>query len=407
MYIIYNTQALGLSMFKKFLLGSAVLIAFSACSEQKKQETPKVTPALPVEIVTVKNKNIPIWMRYTGKTQASSSQQVRARVSGILEEIYYKDGEYVKEGQKLFKIEQTDYIAALDTVVAKKRRDLAALKLAKADVNRYKPLVKEGLAPRVTLEQYEAQVESLEADIASDDASIRQADLELSYTIVKAPIDGQAGRRLVDIGNLVGKNESTLLTTINKTDPLYAYFAPSEEDFQKIAKFREQDVMQAYIEINYQSKFLDSKPRFGHVDFTDNTVNPSTSTVSMRAEVPNKDHSIFPGTFVYVNIFVTDEFKFMGVPPQVVFENQRGKYVYIVGQDQTAERVYIQTVIDSRFFVLMREGGLKDGDKVIINALLRLKPGVKVVPTDVTATKGLDAVIKQNNLIPTIPSEKE
>lgn len=394
-------------MFKTVSLASVLLFVLSGCGEQSKQQTPKDTPALPVEVVSLKSKNVPIWMQYTGRTKASSSQEVRARVTGILEAVYFKDGEYVKKNQKLFKIEQTDYIAALDSAIAKKRRDLAALKLAKADVNRYKPLVKDGLAPRVTLEQYEAQVSSLEADIFSDEASIRQAELELSHTIVKAPIDGQASRRLVDIGNLVGKNESTLLTTINNTDPLYAYFAPSEEDFQKIAKFRKQDVMQAYINLNYQSELLNNKPIFGHVDFTDNTVNSSTSTVSMRAEVPNTNHSILPGTFVYVNVFITDAFELIGIPPQVIFEDQRGKYVYIVSQDETAEKVYITTILDSRFFVLLKkDGGLKDGDRIIVNALLRLKPGIKVKPTDMTETKGLDAVLKANNLIPSLP-EKE
>ena len=389
-----------------FALLGAVLL-FTGCGDTKQQPKAAEAPPLPVEVVTVKNQNIPIWMQYTGKTQASSSQEVRARVTGILEKIYYKDGDYVKKGQKLFQIEQEDYIAALDAANAKKRRDLAALKLAEADVNRYKPLVKDGLAPRVTLEQYEAQVESFKADIISDDASIRQAKLELSYTIVKAPIDGQASRRLVDVGNLVGKSEATLLTTINQTDPIYAYFAPSEEDFQRIASFHTQDIMQAYININYQYRVLKSENIFGHVDFSDNTVDPTTSTVSMRAEIPNKDRSIFPGTFVYVNVFVTDKFKLMGVPPQVIFEDQRGKYVYIVSQDQTAERAYIKTVYDSRFFVLMEKGGLKDGEKVIINALLRLKPGIKVTVTDVTDTKGLDAVLEKNNLIPTLPDEKE
>lgn len=394
-------------MLKNILCAAAGLLILTGCNDQKQQLPAKEIPALPVEVITVKHQNIPIWLQYTGKTQASSSQEVRARIPGILEEIYYKDGENVKKGQKLFKIEQTDYIAALDAVKAKKRRDLAALKLAKADVNRYKPLVEEGLAPRVTLEQYEAQVESLEADVSSDDASIRQAELELSYTIIKAPIDGRASRRLVDIGNLVGKNESTILTTVNNTNPLYAYFAPSEEDFQKISRFRKQDVMDAYIEINYQSKTLKAERVFGHVDFTDNTVNPTTSTVSMRAEIPNEKQSIFPGTFVYVNIFVTDQFNLMGVPPQVLFEDQRGKYLYALDEESTAQRVYVKVLYDSRFFVLLEKDSLKDGDKVIINALMRLKPGLKVAPTDATSTKGLDAVLRKNDLIPTLPTSEQ
>lgn len=406
-YLQIKPKTQGNVMFKEIVTGLVVVFALAGCGEQKKQEAPKAAPALPVEVVTIHNQSIPIWMKYTGKTQASSSQEVRARVQGILEEIYYKDGDYVKKNQKLFKIEQTDYIASLDAAKAKKRRDLAALKLAEADVNRYKPLVKDGLAPRVTLEQYEAQVESLKADVSSDEAAIRQAELELSYTIIKAPIDGQASRRLVDIGNLVGKNESTLLTTINKTNPLYAYFAPSEEDFQKISHFRSQDIMQAYINLGHQSELLKGKNIFGYVDFSDNTVDPTTSTVSMRAEIPNKDHTIFPGTFVYVNIFVTDKIKAIGVPPEVIFEDQLGYYLYVMDQNQTAQRVYIKPAYESRFFTLVKEDTLKSGDKIIVNALLRLKPGVKVAPQDVTETKGMDAVVKANNLIPKQPNEKE
>jgi len=382
-----------------------VILLLTGCGETKQQPKAAEAPPLPVEVVMVKNQNIPIWMQYTGKTQASSSQEVRARVTGILEKIYFKDGDYVKKGQKLFQIEQDDYIAALDAAKAKKRRDLAALKLAQADVNRYKPLVKDGLAPRVTLEQYEAQVESLKADVVSDDASIRQAKLELSYTIVKAPIHGQASRRLVDVGNLVGKSEATLLTTINNTNPLYAYFSPSEEDFQKIRKFRDQNVLPAYITFNYQTEMLQNMSKLGYVDFSDNTVDPSTSTISMRAEIPNEDNSAFPGTFVNVNIFVTQRFKLVGVPPEVIFEDQRGKFVFVVGEKSTAHKKYIEPVFESRFFTLLKKGSLADGDKVIVSALLRLKEGVVVKPTDVTNTKGIDAVINENNLVPALPEK--
>ncbi len=382
------------------LLFILFFLAISACGEKKQAPAAKEAPPLPVDVITIQNKNIPIWMPYTGKTQASSSQQVRARVSGILEEIYYEDGEHIKKGQKLFKIEQTDYIAELELQKAKKFRDLAALKLAQADVRRYEILTKEGVSPQATLESYQAQAEAYAADIKYDDAKIEQAELILSYTIVRAPIEGQAGRRLVDIGNLVGKNESTLLTTINKVDPLYAYFAPSEEDFQRIAQFRSSEVMQAYVNLNYQHKSLATQRIFGSVTFSDNTVDPGTSTISMRVEFPNKNKAIFPGTFVYVNIFVTDKISLIGVPPQVVFEDQQGKFVYIVDNTSTAQRVYIKPVYESRFFVLMKLDTLKEGDRVIINGLMRLKPDLKVTPTNVTDSKGIEAIIKNNDLVP-------
>lgn len=394
-------------MLNKILFACAVLFIFAGCSEKREQVLQKDIPAIPIEIIKVKSQNIPIWLRYTAKTEASSSQEIRARVQGILEEVYYKDGENVKKAQKLFKIEQTEYIAALIAAKAKKRRDLSTLKLAQANVNRYRPIVKEGLAARIILEQYEAEVESLKADIIIDNASIKQAKLELSYTIIKSPISGQASRRLVDIGNLVGKSESTVLTTIKNIDPLYAYFAPSEEDFQKISRLKKQDKMHAFIEINYQSKLLKPERIFGYVNFSDNTVDSSTSTVSMRAQIPNTKHQILPGTFVYVNVFVTDKFTLIGLPPQVLLEEQRGKYVYVLDKEDRAKRVYIEPVYDSRFFILVKEGNLKTGDRVVINALVRLKPGLKTDPKDVTQTKGLDAILKQNNLIPLIPKEKE
>ena len=165
--------------------------------------------------------------------------------------------------------------------------------------------------------------------------------------------------------------------------------------------------MDAYIEVNYQSKGLKANPLFGHVDFSDNIVDPTTSTISMRAEIPNPKRAIFPGTFVYVNIFVTDRIKFMGVPPQVIFEDQNGYYLYKVDSEDRAQRVYIEPVFESRFFSLFKEGSLKSGDKVIVNALMRLKPGLSVAPEDVTDFKGIDAVIRLNNLIPNVSKEKE
>jgi len=393
-------------MIKKILITSVVLLAFAGCSEDKKQVVVKAAP-LPVNVVTVQNKNVPVWMKFTGKTQAVSAQGVRARVSGILEEIYYKDGDYVKKGQKLFKIEQTDYIASLAIAKAQKKRDEAALSLAIADVNRYEPLVRDGLAARITLEQYQTKAEVLKADIASDQAKINQEVLQLSYTIVKAPIDGQASRRLVDIGNLVGKTESTLLTTINKTDPIYAYFAPSEEKLQVISQYRDSDTMPAYINTGYTNKMLKNTNIFGKVNFSDNTVDPTTSTVSMRAEIPNADHKILPGTFVYVNIFVTDKIKAIAIPPETVAEDQVGQYVYVMDKKNLVQKTYIKVAYESRYFTLVLEDTLKNGDKIIVSGLMHLKKGIELKPTDVTDTEGIEAVVKKHNLVPDMPKEKE
>ncbi len=160
------------------LVMSCLVLTMVACSDEdaKKQadeQQPAEIPPLPVEVISIKKENIPIWLEYTGKTEASKRIEVRARVSGRLEKVLFKEGEYVAEGQHLFVIEKASYETAVDQAKARLEGDMASLKLAKADVARYQPLVDEGLAPRVTLEQNEARANELKATIKSDNASIQ------------------------------------------------------------------------------------------------------------------------------------------------------------------------------------------------------------------------------------------
>ena len=377
------------------ILLSSTLI-FTACSNEQEVVIQKVVPPLKVNVITVKKEAVPIWKRYTGITKASSDQDVRARVSGILEERYFKDGQYVTKGQKLFKIQQSEYIAALNTAKAKKRQDEASLALANADVNRYKPLVKEGLAPRVTLEQYQAQQDGLKAVIAGDIAQINRAKLALSYTILKAPINGRVSARHIDVGNLVGQGESTLLTTIVSTDPMYAYFSPSQKDVRLFQKYRNKDKPDAFIEVPSSEESIRLN---GFVDFANNSVDPLTSTISMRATISNSENRVLPGTFVYINLFINDKYKFLMIPPEVIFNDQLGSYVYIVDENSTIKRADITTDYSSKYYVSI-EKGLKDGDRLIVSALVKLKSGRKVIPTDVSDTQGIKAVLEKNSLIP-------
>ena len=381
-------------------LGLSLAFMLTACEEKKAPTGPKAPPPLDVKSITVHKKNFPIWLQYTGMTKATSDLEIRARVSGRLQKVYFHDGDVVQEGQKLFKIEQTQYIANLNQAKSKKKKDTASLRLAKTDVQRYIPLVKDGLAPRATLEQYQAKEQELQAQILSDDASISNAQLELSYTIVKAPVSGKVSARRVDRGNLVGYGESTLLTTITQVSSIYAYFSPSERDVQRIMKFRSQKKLPAFIEVRGSGEDILKRKRLdGYVDFTNNTVDPLTSTISMRATIDNHELSVYPGTFVYINIFVTDKFKFIMVPPQAVQEDQMGKFVYVVDKDNKAKKSYIKSSISSRYYVTVRKG-LEDGDKVIINGMMKLRAGRSVNAKDMTETLGMDAVLKKNNLIP-------
>ncbi|WP_457743891.1 efflux RND transporter periplasmic adaptor subunit [Sulfurimonas sp.] len=386
-------------MFKHILITPILLLSlfiFFGCSNEKQVVQKKVLPPLEVKTISVKKEPVPIWKRYTAITKASSDQDVKARVSGILEKRYFKDGQLVKKGQKLFKIEQAEYISALNVAKAKKEQDEASLSLAKADVNRYMPLVKEGLAPRATLEQYQAKQAGLKAAIAGDIAQINKANLQLGYTIIKAPISGRVSARYVDVGNLVGQGESTLLTKIVKIDPIYAYFSPSQKDFRLFQKYKSKGKAYAFIEV------ADSVNKIrlnGYVDFSNNTVDPLTSTITMRATIKNKDSKILPGTFVYVNLFINDKYKFIMIPPEVIFSDQLGDYVYIVTKESKLKRVDIKKGYETKYYVSAQDG-LKDGDKVVVSALVKLKPGLSVKTTDATNTQGIEAILKNNNLIP-------
>lgn len=372
------------------------LILLSGCSEEKQVVVKKEIPPLAVKTITVKKEAVPIWKQYTGMTKASSDQDVKTRVSGVLEEIYFKDGQFVKKGQKLFKIQQSEYIAALNAAKAKKAQDEASLALAITDVNRYQPLVDEGLAPRATLEQYQAQKAGLKAAIAGDVAEINRAKLQLSYTIIHAPISGNVSARRVDVGNLVGQGESTLLTTIVSVDPIYAYFSPSQKDVRMFQKYRNKDRPDAFIEV---AGSVEQIRLNGYVDFSNNTVDPLTSTITMRATIDNKDGKVLPGTFVYINLFINDKYKFLMIPPEVIFNDQLGSFVYIADANSTIKRVDIESGYSSKYYVGITKG-LKDGDKLIVSALVKLKPHRKVTTTDVTDTQGIKAVLKDNNLIP-------
>jgi RND family efflux transporter MFP subunit len=375
----------------------------SACSSDKNeaQQAPQAPPPLQVETITVQKEQIPIWLEYTGKTEATQRIEVRARVSGTLEQVLFKDGEFVKKGQKLFVIEKTSYQATLDQKLAQLEHDKASLKLAETDVERYKPLVAKDLAPRATLDQYVAKADELRAVLKSDQAAIREAELNLSYTDVLAPESGRVGRKNIDIGNIVGYGERTLLTTIIFDDPMYAYFNPSEEEFQIMRQHKSVDIMAAKVRVPDTRGHLFKREAYkGQVDFGDNRVDRMTGTITMRAIVANAKHDLLEGTFVYVDVFVTDQAKLTMVPPSVVMEDQQGSFLYIVDENSKAKRSNVKRGFESRLYLQITDG-LKDGDKVIISGLQKVSEGREISATDVSDTKGVMAVLQQQKMTPT------
>ncbi|BCL62761.1 MexE family multidrug efflux RND transporter periplasmic adaptor subunit [Desulfomarina profundi] len=366
---------------------------------EKKEKKPE-TPPLPVEVIVVQKEKVPIWIEYTGKTKASQEVEVRARVAGRLEAAFFNEGNYVEKGKKLFSIEKTTYEAAVSGAKARLEGDQASMKMARADVDRYKPLVAEGLAPRVTLEQHRVRVMELAAAIKADRAALTEAELNLQYTDVIAPISGRIGRINIDVGNIVGYGDKTLLTTIIADDPMYAYFSPNEEQFQLVKQYRSRAVLDARVTVpDSFRKMLDRKPLKGVVDFNDNRVDGMTGTITMRAKVDNPDHDLMEGTFVYVDLFVTDQAEFIMIPPGIVLDDQRGSFVYTVDDKGTAKRVDISRGLETRNYLAVTDG-LKGGEKAILSGLAKIRPGLRVDPTDVTESRGVIAILRKQGMIP-------
>lgn len=373
----------------------------SGCSEEKKKQPTErpAPPPIPVNVVTAAKENVPIWIEYTGKTEASQRVEVRARVSGKLEEILFNEGDQVDKGQKLFVIEKSSYKAAVTQARAKKESDEASLTLAMADVERYRPLVAEGLAPRVTLEQNEARAAELRAAIKADQAAVDDALLNLSYTDVESPISGKISRKQIDVGNIVGFSEKTLLTTVIADDPMHAYFSPNEEQYQLVQRYKSKDEMDARVTVpNSYKKLLDRGVFTGVVDFNDNQADPMTGTITMRATVANPNSQLFEGTFVYVEVFVTDQAEFLMLRPAVIQDDQRGSYVYVVDGNDSARRVDIKRGFETRHYAVVAKG-LEGGERVITSGLAKIRPGTKVTPTDVTATDSVMAVMQKNEMV--------
>lgn len=346
---------------------------------------PEVTVSTPVEQPVTDSLDL------TGTTAPVEAVEVRARVQGFLERIDFKDGERVKAGELLFEIDPRTYQAEYD-------RDDAALAQAKAHLTRAKSDFKraEELLPRNAISQsdYDLTVserDEAEAAVQVAEANVRAAKLNLDYTKVLSPISGRASRRLVDVGNLVGASDKTLLTTVVNDDSIYAYANMSEYDLLRLNRKYQQDPNTA-TKPHQQTKALlgladeTGYPHEGWIDFVDNTVDPGTGTLRVRAIFPNDKRLLMAGLFVRLRIPL-DTHTGLLVPDLAVLADQSGRYVLVVNDQDIVEQrpVTAGATVDHMRVI---EDGLTLSDRVVVNGLQRARPGTKVKPVPAPQQKG-------------------
>ncbi|WP_294957532.1 efflux RND transporter periplasmic adaptor subunit [Sulfurovum sp.] len=364
---------------RTILLSIISLLFLYGCgsADETKQSDIEEKP-LAVKVHTLKKELYPIWIRFTGKTEAIDDVDVIARVSGELESYHFKPGQKVKKDDLLFSIDKSEYQTAWDQKNAKLQKDKASYALAMANVRRYTPLVKEQLAPKEKLDELSATLKELEADITADKAALKRAALDLAYCDIRASIDGQIGKPYILPGNLVKTGD--VLAKIVQAKELYVNFSPSAHEVALIKKYGKAKYPKVKVHIRGDKKV--TEPLYGKIDFIDNISNSSTGTVAMRAIVQNDKELIFPGTFVEIALYLGG-YKALAVDPDQISHDQLGEYVYVVNAQNTITKKYIKSFFSNNELVLVGDS-LKEGDRVVVGTVSGLAEGSKVTLTETT-----------------------
>ena len=354
------------------ILCALTLLAFSSCKDKKKTKATLQT----VTVEKAVSKTIPVYYDFVGNTQSIQSVNITARVEGYLTERNFKDGQNVNKGDLLFVIDPRTYKASLDEAQAQLDKDRAALNYSLEQVARYQPLVKKQYITTDEFDQYVTQSDEALAAVKADEAQVVQAELNLSYCYMRAPFSGRIGRRMVDVGNLVGvAGQDNTLATLVKLDPIYVYFSPTERDIAILTKQYNKGELKAYVVLPDEKIY----PEAGYVDFIDNTVDESTGTIAMRAVIPNPEKLVLPGQYTKIRLYVDDKPDAVLVPQKAVMSQQGENIVYVLGEGNKVVSTKVTTGTQYKQYTVI-EKGLKAGQVVVTDGLQKIKDGVEVNP---------------------------
>jgi len=364
------------------VLGFCLLLAGCARSAA---EVPADAPT-PISVSHPVEREVTDYADYTGRTAAVDSVEVRAHVWGYLEKVNFKEGAIVQKGDVLFELDPRPYQALLDQAKAKVAQDEAQLSYDEAEYQRNLNLIRTKAVPQADLDKTAAARGVDLANIAADKAVVASRQLDLEYTQVKAPVSGRVSRYVVTVGNLIQSGDQgggTLLTTIVSVDPMYVYFDVDEHTVlrvrQMIREGKAKSARESVIPVLMGLANEDGFPHQGTVDFVDNQVNSKTGTLRIRGVFPNKDEALSPGYFARVRVPIGFRHQALLVSERALDNDQGQKILYVVNEkNEVASRaVRLGALHDG-----LREitDGLKSGEKVVVNGLQQVRPGMKVEP---------------------------
>jgi len=369
----------------KLVRRSLVLPVVVAAVAAGCRKAPEVVPPAPPEVTvtTPQQRDVTVYQEFVGSTEAFRSVNIRARVQGFLDKMSFEPSSFVRRGQLLFVIEPGPYEAQRDRAAAGLKAAEAGLRRAESDLDRLEQAVRTNAVSQQEVTRARAERDQASAAMLEAQAALTNAQIQLDYTTVESPIDGLVSRNFVDLGNLVGAGEATLLTTVRQIDPIYAYFEVSERFIAKALEQRgghkapgEGAVMPATLLLEQTGLEIE-----GVIDSLENTVDVATGTIRVRGVFPNPDSRIFPGFFVRVRLPGELLENALLVEESALGTDLGGRFLLIVGDDNVVERRYIEPgpLQPDKTRVIL--GGLSPGERFIIDGLQRARPGMPVTPS--------------------------
>jgi len=348
------------------------LLATAACSRSSVQAAPAM-PAPLVTVVKATSQDVPRYLDEIGRNAAFESVTVTPQVNGTIVERHFQDGDNLRRGQLLFVIDPRPYKAQVDSAQAALAQAKAALDLAKIQFARDEEVIG---ARAISKQDYDTKKNTVDVDqaqVEAAEAALETANINLAYCYIHSPIDGRAGARLVDVGNVVQPNTTSLLS-IQHLDPIYAIFTITEGDLPQVQKQMSTGTLKAAVRLPSDAE---NAARSGRVEFLDNAVQNGTGTVNLRATMSNSDHHFWPGQFVDVKLVLATEKGAVLIPSQAAQISQQGPFVYVVKSDDTAELRPVKLGQRQGDQVVVTEG-VAANERVVLAGQMLIRPGGKV-----------------------------
>jgi membrane fusion protein, multidrug efflux system len=362
--------------------GLAYFGLFRGASPSSGPAPARANPGIPVFASKVERMDVPIVLNGLGNVQAYNSVLVRSRVDGQIMRINFSEGKDVQAGDVLLEIDPAPFAAALEQAQANKLKDEAQLDNAHLDLDRAVRLVRSGATSTQQLDTQRALVAQLDASVKADQAMIDSAQVQLDYSKIRAPIDGRAGTRLVDAGNIVRATDNTGIVTINQIQPIFVDFSlPADSLAQIRAKSKEGD-----IEVRAQDP--DGRNlAAGKLTVIDNQINPATGTINYKATFENADEALWPGQFVNVRVQIEIRRNVVAVPVTAVQYGPEGPYSFVISPDRVAQKRALKVGVVSSTSAII-DDGLAPGDVVVTDGQYRIEAGSVVEVLDAPQSPG-------------------